>query len=95
MEWWKLALSTFVLIFFAELGDKTQLATLAFAAQSRLFLPVFIGAAAALVATTAIATLVGTVMARTLPTVPIKVVSGILFIGFGIFTLYQALKPQG
>ena len=89
---WKLAVSTFVLIFLAELGDKTQLATLAFAAQSKSLMPVFIGAAGALVATTAIATIVGTVMAKTLPTVPIKIASGILFIAFGAFTLIQVLK---
>jgi len=92
---WKLALSTFVLIFLAELGDKTQLATLAFAAQSKSLAPVFIGAAGALVAATAIAAIVGTLMAKTLPTVPIKIVSGILFIGFGVFTLLQVYLKKG
>jgi len=91
---WKLALSTFVLIFLAELGDKTQLATLAFAAQSKSLVPVFLGAAGALVATSAIATIVGTAMAKTLPRVPIKVASGILFIAFGVFTLVQVMRSR-
>ena len=87
---WKLAASSFVLIFLAELGDKTQLATLAFAAKSRSALSVFVGAALALVATTAIAALLGAVLARKLPSGAIRIVAGILFIVFGVYTLLQS-----
>ena len=48
---WKLLTSTFALIFLAELGDKTQLATLSLAASGRSRFMVFLGAASALVAT--------------------------------------------
>ncbi len=51
--------STFITIFLAELGDKTQFATLLLAAQSHQPGIVFVGAAAALVATSLIGVLVG------------------------------------
>ena len=86
---WKLVASTFFLIFLAELGDKTQLATLAFAAKSRSVLPIFAGAACALVATTAIAALLGSVLSHKLPTGAIRIAAGLLFIIFGILTLLQ------
>ncbi|MHC4870939.1 MAG: TMEM165/GDT1 family protein [Planctomycetota bacterium] len=47
-----MAASVFFMVFIAELGDKTQLATLNFATQSESKLPVLLGAAGALFATT-------------------------------------------
>jgi Ca2+/H+ antiporter, TMEM165/GDT1 family len=58
-------LSTFVTIFLAEVGDKTQLATLLMSAQSHKPWTVFAGAAAALIATS----LVGVLLGRWLSTV--------------------------
>ena len=46
---WKVFWVTFGAIFLAEMGDKTQLAALTMAAETRLPLSVFLGAAAALV----------------------------------------------
>jgi len=86
---WKLVASTFFLIFLAELGDKTQLATLAFAAKSRSAWPIFAGAACALVATTAIATVLGAALSNRLPSGAIRIAAGLLFIIFGILTLLQ------
>ncbi len=51
--------STFITIFLAELGDKTQLATLLMSAQSHAPWTVFAGAASALVATSLVGVLVG------------------------------------
>ena len=60
---WKLVATTFTTIFLAELGDKTQLATLAFSTQgSRV--AVFLGSAAALVCTSALAVLFGEAITR-------------------------------
>ncbi len=55
---WKLMATTFLAVFVAELGDKTQLATLSFASSGQSRLSVFLGSALALVATSAIAVMV-------------------------------------
>jgi putative Ca2+/H+ antiporter (TMEM165/GDT1 family) len=88
----KLIASTFVMIFLAELGDKTQISTFAMAANARSMLSVFIGAAGALVLTTIIAVVLGGVIGRFVPEKIIKFVSAGVFIGFGILTLIEALK---
>jgi len=60
-EWgfWGVFSSTFITIFFAEMGDKTQLATLLLAAQSFSPLVVFVGAALALISTSLVGVLLG------------------------------------
>src|SRR5262245_15477380 len=55
----KLLLSVFGTVFLAELGDKTQLATMLFASRSESLLTVFVAASLALVATSAIGVLAG------------------------------------
>jgi len=80
---WKLFTSTFALIFLAELGDKTQLATLSLAASGKSRLLVFLGAAFALVATSAIAVLVGEGLARIVPEVWVRRVAGLGFLVLG------------
>lgn len=85
---WKLLTSTFTLIFLAELGDKTQLATLSLAASGKSRLLVFLGAAAALVATSAIAVLVGEGLARIVPEAWIKRAAGVAFIVLGSLFLF-------
>lgn len=84
---WKLFISTFALIFLAELGDKTQLATLSLAASGRSRLLVFLGAAAALVGTSAIAVLVGEGVARIVPEVWIRRLAGVGFLLLGVVFL--------
>lgn len=83
----KLLLSTFGLVFLAELGDKTQLATLSLAASGSSRLAVFLGAAGALVLTSFIAVLVGAALARAVPAVWIHRVAGVGFILMGILFL--------
>jgi putative Ca2+/H+ antiporter (TMEM165/GDT1 family) len=80
---WKLLASTFGLIFLAELGDKTQLATLTLAATGRSRWIVFCGAALALAATSAIAVLLGEVLARAVPAVWVRRVAGVAFLVMG------------
>ncbi len=88
---WKLLASSFSLIFLAELGDKTQLATLALAAGGRSRLTIFIGAALALVATSAIAVLAGEAVARVVPELWIKRAAGLGFLVLGtLFLLGKA-----
>jgi putative Ca2+/H+ antiporter (TMEM165/GDT1 family) len=83
----KLLVSTFGLVFLAELGDKTQLATLSLAASGTSRLAVFLGAAGALLVTTTIAVLVGGTVARLVPEVWIQRVAGVGFIIMGVLFL--------
>jgi len=84
---WKLLLTTFSLVFLAELGDKTQLATLTLAASGRSRLVVFLGASAALVLTSAIAVLAGEAVARVVPEVWIRRAAGAGFVALGVLFL--------
>lgn len=73
----------FGLIFFAELGDKTQLTTMLLAAQSRSPAAVFVGAAAALVLTSLLGVLLGEVVTRVVPTRYIHLGAGVAFVVLG------------
>jgi putative Ca2+/H+ antiporter (TMEM165/GDT1 family) len=83
-------ITMFVTILVAELGDKTQIATLMFAAEKKdQALPVFIACAGALVLGTAIAVTVGVYGGRWLQNVPLKLLAGVGFIVIGIWSLVQ------
>lgn len=88
----KVLLMTFGMIFLAELGDKTQLATLTFAAESKSRLAVFIGSAGALVLTSLLAVLVGTGIARVVPTHYIKGAAGMLFLLLGVWMIVSSVR---
>ncbi len=86
-------LSIFAAVFVAELGDKTQLATLLFASDRDLHpLWVFVAAASALVLSTALAVVVGTLGARYLEMVPLKLIAGIGFMVIGAWTLMEHFR---
>jgi putative Ca2+/H+ antiporter (TMEM165/GDT1 family) len=87
-----LFLSTFFLVFVAELGDKTQLSTLTLAANASSRWIVFFASASALVASSAIAVLVGEGLARLVPPVWIQRAAGVLFLGFGAYTLWHSMR---
>jgi putative Ca2+/H+ antiporter (TMEM165/GDT1 family) len=80
---WRLLFSTFGVIFLAELGDKTQLATFGIAATGESRWAVFVGAALALTATSAVAVLVGDAVTRVVPEIWIRRAAGLLFVGIG------------
>jgi putative Ca2+/H+ antiporter (TMEM165/GDT1 family) len=78
----------FVTIFFAELGDKTQLATMLFASERKLPpLAVFGASAGALVLSAAVAVILGSLASRYLALVPLKLVAGLGFLVIGALTL--------
>jgi putative Ca2+/H+ antiporter (TMEM165/GDT1 family) len=83
----RLLFTTFGLVFLAELGDKTQLATLSLAASGRSRLVVFLGAAAALILTTGIAVLLGAGVSRLVPAIWIQRAAGVGFIVMGVLFL--------
>ena len=85
--------SIFGAILLAELGDKTQLATLLFASDRQLnpYL-VFAAAASALVVSTAVAVLVGSQAARLLEAVPLKLIAGAGFIAIGLWSVLEHFR---
>jgi len=86
---WKTLASTFGAIFVAELGDKTQLATLSMSANSRAKWAVFAGSALALVATSAIAVLAGTGVTKVVPAIWLRRIAGAVFIALGVLYLVR------
>ena len=73
----------FGLVFLAELGDKTQLATLMLSAKGHSPLAVFLGAAAALVLVTLCSSLLGDVLGHAFPVRLIRMGAGAAFIVLG------------
>ena len=87
----KLLATVFSTVFLAELGDKTQLATILFASKEGVSLStVFIGASLALIATTAVGVAAGSVVANFVDPKYLSYAAGVGFIGIGVFTLWQA-----
>jgi putative Ca2+/H+ antiporter (TMEM165/GDT1 family) len=88
-------LSIFLAVFLAELGDKTQLATMLFAGAGKATpLTVFLAASAALVASTAIAVLVGAIAKEWLAGVPLKLLAGFAFVAIGGWMIVDWLRPN-
>jgi putative Ca2+/H+ antiporter (TMEM165/GDT1 family) len=83
---WKLFAATFTAIFLAEMGDKTQLATMSLAAGSSRW-TVFAGAALALVAASGLAVLFGEAVARLVPPAWIRRAAGVVFVVMGLVFL--------
>jgi putative Ca2+/H+ antiporter (TMEM165/GDT1 family) len=83
----RILLTTFGVIFLAEMGDKTQLAAMTMAADSKKPWAVFIGASLGLVAVSAIGVLVGSVIGDYVPIVWIKRVAAMAFIVIGVLML--------
>lgn len=74
----------------AELGDKTQLSTVALSAKYHAVVPVWLGASAGMVIADAAGIMAGAVMGRKLPERAIKWIAAAVFILFGIAGLYEA-----
>ncbi len=84
-------LSIFFSIFLAELGDKTQLATLLFATDQNVGkLSVFAAAAAALVVSTGIAVAAGGLISRMISPPTLRILAGVGFIAVGLWTLLSS-----
>ena len=88
---WKVFLTVFATVFLAELGDKTQLATLLFASRGTVSLwTIFIAASAALVLTSAIGVAAGGLVSQYVNPRHLSYVAGVGFIVIGAWTIYQA-----
>jgi putative Ca2+/H+ antiporter (TMEM165/GDT1 family) len=77
-------------VFIAEIGDKTQLATMLFASDAKTSLwAVFLGSALALVAAAGIGVVAGSAISKFVAPETLKIVAGIGFIAIGVWTLWS------
>ncbi|MET8761229.1 TMEM165/GDT1 family protein [Lentzea sp. NPDC004782] len=89
VPFWRAALTSFGVLFAAEWGDASQLATAGITARYEAPLAVGLGAWLALVAVAGLAVLVGRKLAGRLPTHWIQRVAGVIFAAFGVIALTQ------
>ncbi len=88
----KATATVFIALFLAELGDKTQLAVVSFVAGGSSRLAVFLGAAAALIASTALAVLVGEGLLRVVKPAYLQLGAAALFLIVGVLVGLEALR---
>jgi len=89
---WKIMLTAFLTILTAEMGDKTQLAVLGFASQSKSTVSVIIGAMAAFLLLTILAAYLGSFITRYIPVKYLHIASGVLFIILGVLAIKGAVS---
>jgi putative Ca2+/H+ antiporter (TMEM165/GDT1 family) len=82
---------TFVTLFIAELGDKTQLSVISLTSKTGEAWKVFLGAASALILVTLLGVLLGEVLVRYVPETVIKRVAAAAFIIIGVLMLFNKL----
>jgi putative Ca2+/H+ antiporter (TMEM165/GDT1 family) len=88
---WKILSTVFTSVFVAELGDKTQLATLLFASDKEISkLTVFAGAASALIVTSALGVLAGGVLSNYISEKYLHYLAGVGFIAIGVWILARS-----
>jgi putative Ca2+/H+ antiporter (TMEM165/GDT1 family) len=88
---WKIFLVIFATVFVAELGDKTQLATMLFATDKQVSkITISLAASAALIVASALGVLAGSLLSEYINEKYLHYVAGVGFIGIGMFTLYNA-----
>tara|TARA_B100000214_G_C23929236_1_gene609903 strand:- start:1018 stop:1311 length:294 start_codon:yes stop_codon:yes gene_type:complete len=85
-----LLFTTFVTVFLAEMGDKTQLTTITLSSTTNKPLAVFIGSSIALILATLLGTLAGGSIANLIPAFFLKLLTGIVFLLIGINLLTQS-----
>ena len=89
-----LLLSTFLTIFVAELGDKTQLATLTMSGTSKKPLAVFLGSSTALVFASLIGALAGGSISNFVPEIILKSIASLTFFIIGIRLFLNSFIPN-
>jgi putative Ca2+/H+ antiporter (TMEM165/GDT1 family) len=80
-----------IAFFMAEMGDKTQLATIALAVEYNTIIPVWMGTTIGMIISNGFGIVVGSVMGKHIPERAIKWVSALIFIAFGGYGLYENL----
>ena len=85
-------ITTFITVFLAEMGDKTQLTTITLSSSTNKPLAVFIGSSTALILATLLGALAGSSIANLIPAFILKLMSGIVFLFIGINLMTQSKK---
>ena len=85
-------ISTFISVFIAELGDKTQIATLLLSAESGKPIIVFLGAALALICSTLFVVILGRWLSTNISQIRIQFISGVLMLSIGIWFGLQSIQ---
>jgi Ca2+/H+ antiporter, TMEM165/GDT1 family len=88
---WKALLSTFTLIFLAELGDKTQLTAMGLSATGKSPWPILIGAVLGISLATVLGVLAGRLLGTWLNPAYLRIGGGLLFITFGALMLLNKM----
>ena len=83
----RVLLTTFGVIFLAEMGDKTQLAAMTMSAQTKKPWAVFLGASLALTAVSALGVIVGATLGNYVPLDWVKRIAAVAFIVIGVLML--------
>ncbi len=83
-----------IAFFLAEMGDKTQLATISLAVEYRNMLGVLMGTTLAMVTADAIGIIIGIMMRKHIPEKTIKWASAVIFVLFGIIGIYKGISPR-
>ena len=86
-------LTTFTTIFIAELGDKTQIATLMLSAESGKPIIVFIGSSLALISSSLVGVLIGKWLSNKISPNKFALFTGLLMLIISIFLAYDIMKP--
>ncbi len=87
----KVFFTVFTVVFLAELGDKTQLATMLFASDREADkLTVFLAASLALILTSALGVIAGALLSEYINEKYLAYIAGVGFIAIGVYTVYQA-----
>mgnify|MGYP001479194954 CR=1 FL=1 len=89
-----LLITVFTTVFVAELGDKTQLATLALSGTTDKPLAVFLGSAGALILTSLLGAIAGGSMAEIIPESLLKAFASIVFLYIGVTITWLSLKSE-
>ena len=85
-------LATFTTIFIAELGDKTQIATLMLSAESGKPIIVFVGSSLALISSSLVGVLIGKWLSKKISPSKFAFITGILMMIISIFLAYEIIK---
>ena len=86
-------ITTFTTIFIAELGDKTQIATLMLSAESGKPIIVFLGSSLALISSSLVGVLIGKWLSKKISPSKFAFFTGLLMLIISIFLAFDIIKP--